>query len=199
MSEQKRKNLPGRNLFRAFVAAALIAVVISIVGGISAANATSESKKLIVYYSWGGNTRYVAEQIQSLTGADIFELKPVVPYPEDFNATAERGRRELDSGYRPPLAGRIDNLADYDVIFIGSPNWFGTIAMPLFTFLESYDLSGKTIIPFISHGRGGLAETLTDLKALCPNSTFLEEFAIYRREATQTDISRWLSRIGMLK
>jgi len=199
VSEQKRKNLPRRSLLKAFAAVLLIAVIMPVVGGISAADAASERRKLIVYYSWGGNTRYVAEQIQSLTSADIFELKPVDPYPEDFNATAERGRRELESGYRPALADRIDNLADYDVIFIGSPNWFGTLAMPLFTFLESYDLSGKTIVPFISHGTGGLQNTLTDLKALCPNSTFLEEFAIFRREVAQSDISQWLDRIGMLK
>jgi len=199
VSEQKKKNLPGRSLFRVFAAVLLIAFVMPAVGGISAANAAPESRKLIVYYSWSGNTRYVAEQIQYLTGADIFELKPVNPYPEDFHATAERGRRELDSGYRPPLAGRIYNLADYDVIFIGFPNWFGTLAIPLFTFLESYDLSGKIIAPFISHGRGGLQNTLTDLKALVIDSTFTEEFAVYRRETTQSDISQWLDRIGMLK
>ena len=142
MSERKRKNLSRLGLFKAFVAVLFIAVVMSVAGGISAADAAPGSNKLIVYYSWGGNTRYLAEQIQSLTGADIFELKPVDPYPEGFEATAERGRRELDSGYRPPLAGRIDNLADYDVIFIGFPNWFGTLAIPHVTFLESYDLSG---------------------------------------------------------
>jgi len=199
VSEQKRKNLPWHSLFKVFAVMLLIAFVMPVVGGISAADAAPESGKLIVYYSWSGNTRYVAEQIQYLTGADIFELKPVDPYPEDFRATAERGRHELDSGYLPPLVGGIDNLADYEVIFIGFPNWFGTLAIPLFTFLESYDLSGKTIVPFISHGRGGLQNTLTDLKALAPNSTFLEELAIYRRETTQSDISQWLDRIGMLK
>ena len=195
----EKKNLSWRSLIMTIIFALLIAVSTPIIGGISAANAEPGSRKLIVYYSWSGNTRYVAEHIQSLTGADIFELIPVDPYPTEFNATLERGRRELDSGYRPPLVGMIDNLADYDVIFIGSPNWFGTLAIPLFTFLESQDLSGKTVVPFITHGTGGLARTITDLRALSPNAEFLDELAVFRRNVTQSDISQWLDRIGMLK
>ena len=159
-----------------------------------------ETKILIAYYSLSGNTKIAAEQIQALTGADIFEIEILDPYPADYNATIERARSEREAGYRPELTTKVDNIADYDVIFIGSPNWFNTLSLPVFSFLESHDLSGKVIAPFITHGRGGLQNTITDLKALCPDSIFLEEFVIagVEIENNKEMISQWLERIGML-
>ena len=164
-------------------------------------NAAPKNKKLIVYYSLTGNTKFVAEQIQSLTGADVFELKLVDPYPVEFDAMIERARNEHESGYRPALINSIKNLSAYDVIFIGSPNWFGTQSIPILAWLESHDLSGKTIIPFVTFGRGGLQNTVTDLKTLLPNNTILEEFGVFRDDVkdSQTAISQWLDKIGMLK
>jgi len=164
-------------------------------------NVAQKSKKLIVYYSLTGNAKFVTEQIQSLTGADIFELELVDPYPVEFEATLERVSHERQSGYRPTFASRIDNIADYDVIFIGSPVWFGSLSIPVLAFLESYDLSGKTIVPFITFGRGGIMNTITELKELCPNSTILEEFGVSGDDVKNSgaDISQWLEKIGMLK
>ena len=199
MRKRKRKSFAGRGLVKAFIAALLIAVVMPVVAGISIAGAEQESKKLIVYYSLSGNTKGLAELIQSLTGADIFELKLVDPYPEEFEAVVERANHERESGDLPALAANIDNLADYDVVFIGTPNWFGTLSMPVLTFIDSHDLSGKTIVPFVTHGRGGLQDQITDLKALVPNATYLEEFSQYRGETVESDVSQWLNRIGILK
>ena len=199
VKEQKRKSFTGRGLLKAFVAALLIAVVMPIVAGVSIAYAAPESKKLIVYYSLSGNTKGLAELIQSLTGADIFELKLVDPYPEEYDAVVERARRELESGDLPALAENIANLADYDVVFLGTQNWFGSLSLPVFTFIDSHDLSGKTIVPFVTHGRGGLQDQVTDLKALIPNAAYLEEFAQFRDETVESDVSQWLARTGMLR
>ena len=159
------------------------------------------SRKLIVYYSLSGNGDFLAGYIQSLAGADVFKLVLVEPYSVEFEVTAERVRREREAGILPSLAGRVDNLADYDVIFLGTPNWFGTISNPLSSFIASHDLSGKTIVPVIMFGRGGLMNTVTDLKAALPDSIVLEEFGVSRDNVrnSQSEISEWLGRIGMLR
>ena len=159
----------------------------------------SESKMLIVFYSHTGNARFVSEHIQALTGADVFELILVDPYPEDVNATIERVNQERETGRLPALVGRIDNFAEYDVIVLGSPNWFGTLSLPVRSFLDSYDLSGKTIVPFITFGGGGLMNTITDLKTLAPHATILEEFSVSRDDVknSQPEITQWLERTGI--
>ena len=164
-------------------------------------NKEPENKMLIVFYSHTGNAQFVSEQIQAITGADIFELIAVDPYPEDVNATIERAGQEREEGVLPSLAGRIDNLNDYDIIFLGTPNWFGTLSLPMQSFLGSYDLSGKTIVPFITFGGGGIMNTITDLKMLAPNATILEEFGVSRDDVknSRSDIAQWLERIGIHK
>jgi flavodoxin len=160
-----------------------------------------EKKMLIIYYSWGGNTRTMATQIQSLTGADMFELKTVNPYPAEYRPTTEQAKREKESGYRPPLATKIENLEDYDTIFIGSPNWWGTLPMPFFTFLEEHNLAGKTLIPFMTHEGSGFGNSLSDLMKLCPNATILEGLAERggRVRNAQPGVAQWLKKIGITK
>lgn len=180
----------------------LAAIAMPILGGVSpafAAQAGGGKKPLIIYYSWGGNTRYMAQQIQNLTGADIFELTTVALYPKEYRPTTEQARRELDSGYRPLLSSKIDNLADYDIIFIGSPNWWATLAMPFFTFLEEHNMAGKTLIPFMTHEGSGFGSSINDLRKLCPNATILEGLAVRggRVRNAQSDITRWLQKTGM--
>ena len=167
----------------------------------SSADGTEEKGKLIVYYSLTGNTKFAADYIQSLTGADIFKLEPVEPYSEEIFDSIERVRIERELDYRPQLAGGIDNLADYDIIFIGSPNWFGTLSLPVFSFLETHDLSGKTVVPFITYGGGGFENTITDLKNLLPEASVLPEFGIagVDIENCQPDIQQWLKNIKMLE
>ena len=160
-----------------------------------------ESSKLIVYYSLSGNTKFAAEHIQSLTGADISAVELVEPYSEEYQITLDRANQERESGILPQLAGSIDNLADYDVIFIGSPNWFGSLSLPVLSFLDSHDLSGKTIVPFVTFGGGGLQNTIADLRTLVPNAVVLEEFGVAGSavENSQAEIAQWLERIGMIE
>ena len=164
-------------------------------------NKEPENKMLIVFYSHTGNAKFITEQIQAITGADVFELIVVDPYPEDVNATIERAGQEREEGILPSLVGKIDNLNDYDIIFLGTPNWFGTLSLPVQSFLNSYDLSGKTIVPFITFGGGGIMNTITDLKMLAPNATILEEFGVSRDDvkSSRSDIAQWLERTGILK
>jgi flavodoxin len=162
---------------------------------------TKGKKILVVYFSHSGNTRAIAEQIKSSTGADIFEIQPVKDYPKDYKAVVDQAKKEINSNYKPELKTKVENIGQYDVIFIGSPNWCSTVAPPVNSFLSANDLSGKTVVPFMTHGGGGFGHTIVDLKKLCPNSTFLEGIAISDRSIkdSQNEILEWLQQIKVIK
>ena len=130
-------------------------------------NLAPKPKILIAYYSYSGNTKAVAEAIQKGVGGDIFEIKAEGSYPEEYRAMTQQAKKEIQDNYRPKLIGKIDNIGQYDVIFLGSPNWWGTITPQVSSFLASYDLSGKRVIPFITHGGGGVQNTIRDLTVQC--------------------------------
>ena len=157
------------------------------------------TRVLIVYYSHSGNTRELANRIHKRVGGDIVEIQPVDSYPDDYETVTKQAKRELQSGYKPALKTRIENIGAYDVVFVGSPNWWNTIAPPVITFLTTYDLSGKTAVPFITHGGGGLGRAVADIAALCPNSTISNGLAVWGGEAKaeQNKISEWLHKLGL--
>lgn len=136
------------------------------------------AKALVVYYSRSGNTRAVAEAIHAAVGGDIVELQPVTPYPEAYRATTDQAKQELASGYKPPLKNRIGHIEAYDVVFVGSPNWWGTVAGPVRTFLSEYDLAGKRIAPFITHEGSALGRSVADIKTFCPKAVVLDGLAV---------------------
>jgi flavodoxin len=160
-------------------------------------------KILVAYFSQTGNTRAGADQIRNATGGDIFEIQPVDPYTGDYQALVDQARKEIDSNYRPALKTTVEDIGSYDVIFVGSPNWWSTIAPPVAAFLTSYDLSGKTIAPFMTHGGGGLGHSVSDIKQLCPKSTVLEGLAINGSAAktaqAQDDVTKWLGDIKIIE
>jgi flavodoxin len=123
----------------------------------------------------------------------------VEPYPDEYDAVTKQAKQEQDSGYKPALKTKVENIGSYDVIFVGSPNWWGTIAAPVKTFLLEYDLSGKTIVPFITHGGSGLGRSVTDISKLCPKSTILDGLEVWGRDAktAQKDVSAWVRRLGV--
>lgn len=157
-------------------------------------------KILIVYYSRTGNTQLVAQHIQALVGGDIVQLETLIPYPDDYRATTIQAKQELTDDYRPALKRHIPNIEHYDIIFIGSPNWWGTMAMPVRTFLYDYPLSGKTLVPFITHEGSGLGRSVADLRKLVPNATILPGLAIRGGSAKDStrEIKQWLQNIGLL-
>lgn len=146
-----------------------------------------------------GNTEVVTKMIQKTMGGDLFRIEGVKAYPEGYKETTEVAQQELRANARPKLTGHVENMASYDVVFLGYPNWWGTMPMPVFTFLEGYDFSGKTIVPFCTHEGSGLGHSVTDLKKSCPKSIVLEGLDIRGSSVTnaQNDVSGWLRKIGM--
>lgn len=156
-------------------------------------------KTLIAYFSYMGHTKGIARQIQEQTGGTLFEIKPAVPYSEDYDTTERQGRKETSEGYRPALAENADNLASYDVILLGTPNWFNTMAPPVATFLADNNLTGKKIALFCTNGGGGLGHTVADIRALCKDSEILDSLNIYEDggAGAKAKISDWLKKNGL--
>ena len=177
--------------------------------------ASAESEKILVAffsrtgeeYSVGnitkGNTHIVADIIAKAVGADMFEIKPVKAYPAGYEACKPIASREKAMKVRPKIANPINNLDEYDVIFLGYPIWYGDIPMIMYTFVESYDFSGKKIIPFCTHGGSGLSSTDQALMLACPNSQILQGFSIVGSIAqkspqqAESKVMEWLNKIGM--
>jgi flavodoxin len=154
---------------------------------------------LIAYFSRSGNTRKIAALIHQQVGGTLHEIRPQVPYPNSYNAVVDQAKKEIEAAYKPALQSDLEHIGSYDTIFVGSPNWWSTMAPPVATFLSEHDLSGKTIVPFCTHGGGGLGRIATDIARLCPRSTILSSFEIYGsgRGDAQARVSAWLSRVGM--
>ena len=137
------------------------------------------SRVLIAYYSWGGNTKYAAAQIQRATGGTLFEIKPVKPYPSEYRECTVQARKEIQEGVRPELVAKVEDMGKYDVIFIGSPNWWSTIAPPVASFLASYDM----------------ARCADEVRKLCPKSTVLKggAFAGEGIRTTRAALVKWVN------
>ncbi len=146
-----------------------------------------------------GNTAAVAKKIQLLTGADVFEIRTVKTYPADYHETTEVAKREMREHARPELAGELPDVSKYDTIILGYPNWWGTMPMAVYTFIEKCGkLAGKTVLPFCTHEGSGMGNSVRDLKKTCPNARILPGLPIkgtrvYRKDSTvDTEISKWL-------
>ena len=162
----------------------VLALLVSSFGTQAQMPIESKKKMLVAYFSHTGNTRAVTQYIKDATGADVFEIVPANPYPESYGDVLARGRQELKDSVMPELKTAVPDLAPYDVIFVGSPNWFNTVVPPVMTFLSGRDFSGKTIVPFMTHGGGGLGKSVQDVKRLAPGATLLEGRA-FRGDAVE--------------
>ncbi len=154
----------------------------------------SGEKVLIAFFSWGGNTRGIAKEIQSQTGADIFEIELVNPYSDDYNTVLDEAQRDQNVQARPEIKNKVENLEQYDTIILGYPNWWASIPMPIASFLEEYDFTGKTIIPFCSHGGGRFGQSLTAISKLAPNAVMGEALSVHYSggSSLSEDIADWL-------
>lgn len=162
---------------------------------------TPLGKTLIVYFSWSGNTRAVANTIRELTGYDIVEIEVEEPYSSVYNEVTVRARQELDNDIRPALVTRIKNIDEYDTLIVGTPIWSSRLAPPVKSFLAMYDLAGKKIAPFCTHGGSGTAQSVNNIRSVCPDSEILQSLAISgnRSESARNDVIRWLQTIGINK
>lgn len=148
-----------------------------------------------------GNTQYVAAIIAEATGSDLFEIKTVHTYPGSHKALIDAAKVEIDNKTRPKLATHIKNLKDYDVVFVGFPNWWYDMPMPLYTFFDEYDFGGKTVIPFCTHGGSRFSGAIKTIRELEPKATVLDGYAIARDRVPESKdgVLKWLEKIGMKK
>ena len=159
----------------------------------------SSGKMLIAYFSWSGNTQGVAEEIQRQTGADIFEIVPVPAYSDDYNTVLMEAQRDQHEQARPAITNPPQSIDEYDVILLGYPNWWASIPMPIATFLESYDFSGKTILPFCSHGGGRFGQSLTAIAKLAPQAVIAPGLSVHYSGGSglPNDVQAWLESQGI--
>lgn len=159
----------------------------------------AQGKVLIAYFSWSGNTRGIAKEIQRQTGADILELEPAHPYSDDYNTVLMEAQADQHNGARPALLHRPESIDEYDVILLGYPNWWASIPMPVATFLEAYDFSGKTIVPFCSHGGGRFGQSITAIAKLAPDALLGEGLSIHYSGGASmaSDVTAWLEANGI--
>lgn len=169
------------------------------------------SKILTVYYSRKGenycngsilnlkkgNTEVVAEMIQKAVGGDLFEVETVKNYSTDYTACTEEAKAELRAKERVAVKNFKDEMDDYDIIFVGYPNWWGTMPMVMFTFLEHYDLSGKKIVPFCTHEGSGMGGSERDLKNICSGATVMPGLSIHGSVAAQSEckVAAWAKKM----
>ncbi len=172
-------------------------------------------KKLIAYYSRAGNnivdgnivnlpvgnTEVAAKMIRKMTGSDIFRIDTVKQYPADYHETTDVAKQELRENDRPELSGHVDSMADYSVIFLGYPNWWGTMPMAVFTFLEAYDFAEISIVPFCTHEGSGMGRSESDIKKLCPDAKVLKGLPIRGGsvQGAENDIANWLRKLGEIE
>ena len=163
----------------------------------SSSTPTPTSRSLIVYFSHSGNTRMIAEQIQKLTDGEIWEVKSVKPYPQDYDTVVEQAKKEIDAHYQPPIQPLAEKLDAYETIFVGSPCWWATVAPPIATFLTGRDFSGKTIAPFMTHEGSYMGRSVADIGKYCPDAKILTSLPIWGGSVrtAQADVEKWLASI----
>ena len=168
------------------------------------------SKSLVLYFSRAGNnysnsgikyieignTEVIANYIQEFTDADLFKMDPLNDYPEDYMECTVVAQEELKDDARPELKEYIEDISDYDVIYIGFPNWWSTMPMPVWTQLEKLDFEGKTIKPFVTHEGSGFGKSLNDLKKLCPGANIEDGLSIQGSfvSSSKEKVMHWVKR-----
>ena len=160
---------------------------------------SEEGGVLVAYFSWSGNTEGVADLIAQQTGGDLFEIAPATPYTDDYDTLLDIARQEQAEDARPELANTVENWDSYDVVFVGYPNWWSDAPMAVYTFLESYDFTGKTLVPFNTSSSGGFGRSLDGVAQSAPGAEILEGLALTERELddASNQVSAWLSGLGL--
>ena len=189
-------------------------------------NSNSTAKSLVVYFSMPettesenmsreeelstvvidgevlGNTQYVAYIIAENTGADIFRIDPVTPYPLDHSELEDIAQKEQSENFRPEIAGTVNDIDQYDTIFFGFPNWYYDMPMIMYSFLDQYDLTGKTVVPFVTSGGSGFSDAISTIKDMEPDADVVTDGLSISRNVVQdskSDIIEWLTEKGFIQ
>ncbi len=162
-------------------------------------SAPEEGGVLVAYFSWSGNTEMVANLIAQQTGGDLFEIAPATPYTDDYDTLLDIAQQEQAEDARPDLANTVENWDSYDVVFVGYPNWWSDAPMAVYAFLESYDFTGKTLIPFNTSSSGGFGRSLDGVAQSAPGAEILEGLALTESELddASNQVSAWISGLGL--
>lgn len=158
-----------------------------------------EGGTLVAYFSWSGNTQQMAQIIAEQTGGDLFEIAPATPYTEDYDELLDIAQQEQAEEARPALAAEVENWDSYDTVFVGYPNWWGDAPMAVYTFLESYDWAGKTLVPFNTSASSGFGRSLEGIAQSAAGATVLEGLALTEGELPdeQDRVTEWLGGLGL--
>lgn len=186
----------------AFFFAALFTCSVPAFADDAPAAAPENGKRVLVAcFSWTGNTRALAEKICALTGGEFFEVVPETPYPREYSKCTEQAKKEIAEGFRPALKSKPENIGSYDVIFIGSPNWWGTYAPPISTLLDDPAFAGKTVVPFFTHGGSGMRNCESDMRKQLADSNVLKALTVSGKsvesDKTDREVKAWLKEIGV--
>ncbi|GGW96392.1 flavodoxin [Salegentibacter mishustinae] len=188
----------------------LFVIVFMIIG----IQSNAQEKIAVVYLSRTENTEAVAKLIQEKVGGNLIALEKQDPYPENYQEIVAQVDRENEEGYLPPLKTKIENLKDYDILFVGFPTWDMQMPPPMKSFLTENDLSGKTVIPFNTNAGFGVGQGFDQLRELCPDSKILKGFSVEggyekkgvllaikgeRKEKVEDQVITWLTSIGLLE
>ena len=149
-----------------------------------------------------GNTQYVAYIIAENTGADIFRIEPVTPYPLDHSELENIAQKEQSGNFRPEIAGTVEDIDQYDAIFFGFPNWYYDMPMIMYSFLDQYDLAGKTVVPFVTSGGSGFSDAISTIKDMEPDADVVTDGLSISRNVVQdseSDIIEWLTEKGFIQ
>ena len=165
----------------------------------SEGSSDGSSQILVAYYSWSGNTEQIADMIAKDTNGTLFAIEPEEAYPSDYNTVVDQAKKEQQEDARPALAAEVENFDDYEVIFLGYPNWWSDVPMLMKTFMEAYDFSGKTVVPFCTHGGGGFGRSLESVKEGCKGATILDGFEVGGSNAANAgaDVQAWIDSLGL--
>ena len=189
----------GRRELLGTIACAALAAGTPAAAGQSRAPQSRDSKVLVAYFTRTGNTRVIAHQIHRALRADLFEIEPAEPYPQEYEATVSQAVRERDGNYRPALKAEVADIRSYETVFLGLPIWGETAPPVIRSFLSQHDLSGKTLVPFITHGGYGQGRSMRVVREHAPRASVLNPFVMEadQERRTLTQVSRWLSGVNI--
>ena len=154
---------------------------------------------LIAYFSWSGNTEKMAQIIQTETGGDLFKIEPATPYTDDYNTLLDVAQQEQADNARPELALQVENWEEYDVVFVGYPDWWSDAPMLIYSFLEAYDWEGKTLVPFCTSGGSGFGRSLDKLPDSAPGATIVEGLHVSGSsvDGASEEIASWIAELNL--
>ena len=199
-TDTNKDSLSRRGLLKVIAAGMLAAPLLpQLLSAYSAETGTGRKKMLIIYYSHTGNTKYIAEKIKEKTGGDLFEIQTVKTYPSQYSALTEEAKRELQEGDLPALKKGPPNMSSYDLILVGGPVWWYTVATPVMSFLKQADFAGKKVSAFCTH-EGGIGKYFPHFKEQAQNAVVLDGIDFYKPKQSRKDevdkaLDAWLGKL----